>query len=155
MRSVVSAHVAQMLVDGSLGAETDPAIAHPLAYGLVGMVDAAAHDRVDMADLAGYEIVVWGPEHEYEYTDILVGMCRRAGFEPRIILSHSRVVARFAGVAVLAKNTWAAPARASTSYSRWFWTRIVRSASRTPCSRSSTRWTWSPAAVHSVTCGSW
>ncbi|WP_433801682.1 TetR/AcrR family transcriptional regulator [Actinomycetospora sp. CA-084318] len=47
VRSVVSAHVAQMLIDGSLGAETPPATAHPLAYGLVGMVDAAAAHWLD------------------------------------------------------------------------------------------------------------
>jgi AcrR family transcriptional regulator len=42
VRSTVSAHVAGMLVDGSLGAQVEPAVAHPLAFGLVGMVDAAA-----------------------------------------------------------------------------------------------------------------
>ncbi|MFC5064924.1 TetR/AcrR family transcriptional regulator [Actinomycetospora atypica] len=47
VRSVVSAHVAEMLVDGSLGAEMPPASAHPLAYGLVGMVDAAAAHWLD------------------------------------------------------------------------------------------------------------
>jgi hypothetical protein len=44
---VVSLHVARMLVDGSLGAEIPPATAHPLAYGLVGMVDAAAAHWLD------------------------------------------------------------------------------------------------------------
>lgn len=47
VRSVVSAHVAEMLFDGSLGAELPPATAHPLAYGLVGMVDAAAAHWLD------------------------------------------------------------------------------------------------------------
>jgi hypothetical protein len=47
VRGVVSAHTAQMLVDGSLGAEIPPATAHPLAYGLVGMVDAAAAHWLD------------------------------------------------------------------------------------------------------------
>lgn len=47
VRSVVSAHVAEMLVDGSLGAELPPPTAHPLAYGLVGMVDAAAAHWLD------------------------------------------------------------------------------------------------------------
>jgi AcrR family transcriptional regulator len=42
VRATVSQHVAGMLVDGSLGAEIDPAVAHPLAFGLVGLVDAAA-----------------------------------------------------------------------------------------------------------------
>ena len=47
VRGVVSAHVAQMLVDGSLGAEIPAPTAHPLAYGLVGMVDAAAAHWLD------------------------------------------------------------------------------------------------------------
>jgi AcrR family transcriptional regulator len=47
VRGVVSLHVAQMLVDGSLGAEIAAATAHPLAYGLVGMVDAAAAHWLD------------------------------------------------------------------------------------------------------------
>jgi AcrR family transcriptional regulator len=47
VRGVVSAHVAQMLVDGSLGAEIPAATAHPLAYGVVGMVDAAAAHWLD------------------------------------------------------------------------------------------------------------
>jgi hypothetical protein len=47
VRGVVSLHVARMLVDGSLGAEIPAAAAHPLAYGLVGMVDAAAAHWLD------------------------------------------------------------------------------------------------------------
>jgi AcrR family transcriptional regulator len=47
VRGVVSLHVARMLVDGSLGAEIPAATAHPLAYGLVGMVDAAAAHWLD------------------------------------------------------------------------------------------------------------
>ena len=42
VRTSVSQHVAALLVDGSLGAQIAPAVAHPLAFGLVGMVDAAA-----------------------------------------------------------------------------------------------------------------
>lgn len=55
VRGVVSAHTAQMLVDGSLGAEIPPAVAHPLAYGLVGMVDAAAAHWLDEAHGADVE----------------------------------------------------------------------------------------------------
>jgi hypothetical protein len=36
-----------MLVDGSLGAEIPPPVAHPLAFGLVGMVDSAAAHWLD------------------------------------------------------------------------------------------------------------
>ena len=79
---------------------TTIATQHELRLAFRGDHPLAAHERVDMAALADYEIVVWGPEHEYEYTDILVGLCRRAGFEPRIILStllgtppHTAVIA--------------------------------------------------------------
>lgn len=47
VRGTVSAHVAQMLIDGSLGAKIPPISAHPLAYGLIGMVDAAAAHWLD------------------------------------------------------------------------------------------------------------
>lgn len=42
VRTTVSAHVAAMLADGSLGPPIEPSVAHPLAFGLVGLVDAAA-----------------------------------------------------------------------------------------------------------------
>jgi AcrR family transcriptional regulator len=47
VRATVAAHVAGMLVDGSLGAEIPPPVAHPLAFGLVGMVDSAAAHWLD------------------------------------------------------------------------------------------------------------
>jgi AcrR family transcriptional regulator len=47
VRATVGAHVAGMLVDGSLGAEIPPPVAHPLAFGLVGMVDSAAAHWLD------------------------------------------------------------------------------------------------------------
>jgi len=47
VRATVAQHVAGMLVDGSLGAEIEPAVAHPLAFGLIGMVDSAAAHWLD------------------------------------------------------------------------------------------------------------
>jgi AcrR family transcriptional regulator len=47
VRATVAAHVAGMLVDGSLGAEVAPPVAHPLAFGLVGMVDSAGAHWLD------------------------------------------------------------------------------------------------------------
>jgi AcrR family transcriptional regulator len=47
VRVTVAEHVAGMLVDGSLGAEVEPATAHPLAFGLVGLVDSAASHWLD------------------------------------------------------------------------------------------------------------
>jgi AcrR family transcriptional regulator len=47
VRATVAEHVAGMLIDGSLGAEIEPAVAHPLAFGLIGMVDSAAAHWLD------------------------------------------------------------------------------------------------------------
>ncbi|GAC69274.1 putative LysR family transcriptional regulator [Gordonia soli NBRC 108243] len=60
----------------------------------------AQQDSVTIEDLAPHPIVVWGPEHESYYTDVLVSHCRRAGFDPTLIVStllgtppHTAVVA--------------------------------------------------------------
>lgn len=47
VRAAVAEHVAGMLVDGSLGAEIPAPVAHPLAFGLVGMVDSAGAHWLD------------------------------------------------------------------------------------------------------------
>ncbi|MBB3049210.1 DNA-binding transcriptional LysR family regulator [Prauserella isguenensis] len=43
----------------------------------------ASRTRVQLSDLADQEIVVWGEPGRSGYTDLLVGLCRGAGFEPR------------------------------------------------------------------------
>ncbi|NMO01379.1 LysR family transcriptional regulator [Gordonia sp. TBRC 11910] len=48
----------------------------------------AGRDRVDIAELSGRPIVVWAPEHRSFYTDYLVSHCRRAGFDPTLIVSR-------------------------------------------------------------------
>lgn len=38
-----------------------------------------------LADLADHRLVVWGTPGQSGYTDLLIGHCRRAGFEPRVV----------------------------------------------------------------------
>lgn len=66
----------------------------------------ADNARCEMKDLAPHPIVVWEPEHESEYTDMLVSYCRRGGFDPEVIVStlrgtppHTAVVAHPAACA--------------------------------------------------------
>lgn len=69
-----------------------------LAHGLVGttlirqrlnVAVAAGHRLADrenlgLSDLDGEEITVWGHPGRSGYTDLLVNLCRDAGFEPRV-----------------------------------------------------------------------
>ncbi|MEV7548125.1 LysR family transcriptional regulator [Amycolatopsis sp. NPDC089917] len=69
-----------------------------LAHGLVGttlirqrlnVAVAAGHrlagrDDLTLSDLDGEEITVWGHPGRSGYTDLLVNLCRDAGFEPRV-----------------------------------------------------------------------
>lgn len=43
----------------------------------------AGRARVQLSELADQEIIVWGEPGRSGYTDLLVGLCRGAGFEPR------------------------------------------------------------------------
>lgn len=50
-------------------------VSHPLAR----------RERVEFAELAGETIVVWGRPGASGYTDLLLGLCREAGFEPTAV----------------------------------------------------------------------
>ncbi|ANN17723.1 LysR family transcriptional regulator [Amycolatopsis orientalis] len=83
-----------------LGGQLDLGLARALtpAHGLIGttlirqrltIAVAAAHPLADRAevrlnDLEGEEITVWGHPGRSGYTDLLVNLCRDAGFEPRV-----------------------------------------------------------------------
>ncbi|MFC4001626.1 LysR substrate-binding domain-containing protein [Prauserella oleivorans] len=43
----------------------------------------AERDAVQLTDLADEDITVWGHPGKSGYTDLLIGLCRAAGFEPR------------------------------------------------------------------------
>ncbi|TWS21147.1 LysR family transcriptional regulator [Tsukamurella asaccharolytica] len=50
--------------------------------------ELAGRESLALADLAGSPIVVWAPPHASFYTDFLVAQCRRAGFEPDLLVNH-------------------------------------------------------------------
>ena len=73
---------------------------HALRLAVYADHPLAQQDKLTIEDLAPHPIVVWGPEHESYYTDVLVSHCRRAGFDPTIIVStllgtppHTAVIA--------------------------------------------------------------
>lgn len=48
----------------------------------------AARSSVDIADIAGETLVIWGRPGESAYTDRLLALCRDAGFEPELYRSR-------------------------------------------------------------------
>ncbi|MFI7119123.1 LysR family transcriptional regulator [Amycolatopsis sp. NPDC049868] len=88
------------LIAQLLGGQLDLGLgrALTLAHGLVGttlirqrlnVAVAAGHRLADreelgLSDLDGEEITVWGHPGRSGYTDLLVNLCRDAGFEPRV-----------------------------------------------------------------------
>lgn len=48
----------------------------------------AGRESLALADLAASPIVVWAPPHASFYTDFLVAQCRRAGFEPDLLVNR-------------------------------------------------------------------
>ncbi|WP_410579481.1 LysR family transcriptional regulator [Amycolatopsis sp. lyj-108] len=88
------------LVSQLLGGQLDLGLgrALTLAHGLVGttlirqplnVAVAAGHrfagrEELQLSDLADEEITVWGHPGRSGYTDLLVNLCRDAGFEPRV-----------------------------------------------------------------------
>jgi DNA-binding transcriptional LysR family regulator len=48
----------------------------------------AARNAVAMSDLAPHPLTVWAPPGSSFYTDYLLSVCRRAGFEPSVHVNH-------------------------------------------------------------------
>ena len=48
----------------------------------------AGHERITVADLRDEPIVLWAPPGASYYSDFLVSLCRRAGFEPQYRVSR-------------------------------------------------------------------
>ncbi|MET9325492.1 LysR family transcriptional regulator [Tsukamurella sp. NPDC003166] len=61
---------------------------HPLRVALHRDHELAGRERLALAELAASPIVVWAPPHASFYTDFLVAQCRRAGFEPDLLINH-------------------------------------------------------------------
>ncbi|ADG80242.1 Transcriptional regulator, LysR family OS=Tsukamurella paurometabola (strain ATCC 8368 / DSM/ CCUG 35730 / CIP 100753 / JCM 10117 / KCTC 9821 / NBRC 16120/ NCIMB 702349 / NCTC 13040) OX=521096 GN=Tpau_3664 PE=3 SV=1 [Tsukamurella paurometabola] len=48
----------------------------------------AQRNSFELADLADSAITVWAPQHASSYTDFLAAQCRRAGFEPDLVVNR-------------------------------------------------------------------
>lgn len=60
---------------------------HPVRMAVSIEHPLAERRSVSIADLADFEVVVWSPPHHSYYTDFLVSSCRRAGFEPNLVVN--------------------------------------------------------------------
>ncbi|MUL65233.1 LysR family transcriptional regulator [Mycobacterium sp. CBMA 234] len=88
------------LLDGSIqlgmrrGVVPDPDLAtavlgyHPVRVALLSDHPLARRDAIDLIDLADERIALWGPPGASYYSDLLLGACRRAGFEPDYVISR-------------------------------------------------------------------
>ncbi|MUL45606.1 LysR family transcriptional regulator [Mycobacterium sp. CBMA293] len=88
------------LLDGSIqlgmrrGVVPDPDLAtavlgyHPVRVALLSDHPLARRDAIDLTDLADERIALWGPPGASYYSDLLLGACRRAGFEPDYVISR-------------------------------------------------------------------
>nr|WP_238403478.1 LysR substrate-binding domain-containing protein [Gordonia desulfuricans] len=74
-------------IDHSLDLESTVATYHTLRLA-VSVHHPLAHRKVVVtADLADYPIIVWGPENQSFYTDFVVSLCHREGFEPSLLVN--------------------------------------------------------------------
>ncbi|WP_435278645.1 LysR family transcriptional regulator [Rhodococcus yananensis] len=48
----------------------------------------AGRASVTMAELAAFSLILWGPPGGSLYSDFLLSVCRRAGFEPSVAVNH-------------------------------------------------------------------
>ncbi|MGX9671517.1 LysR family transcriptional regulator [Mycobacterium sp. HM-7] len=88
------------LLDGSIqlalrrGVVPDPDLAtavlgyHPVRVAMPSSHPLARRDAVDLTDLAHERIALWAPPGASYYSDLLLGACRRAGFEPDYVISR-------------------------------------------------------------------
>lgn len=60
---------------------------HRLRLAVGAQHPLAQRDSVQLSDLAEETIMVWGNPGRSGYTDLLIGHCRQAGFEPRVVRS--------------------------------------------------------------------
>ncbi|GAB20784.1 putative LysR family transcriptional regulator [Gordonia effusa NBRC 100432] len=100
LRQVYPSRLEPMLLDGDVdmvlrrGVATPESLAsaiityQPLRLAVNATHEWAGRAVVDIAELADRPIVVWAPEHRSFYTDYLVSHCRRAGFDPMLIISR-------------------------------------------------------------------
>ncbi|WP_226437852.1 LysR family transcriptional regulator [Rhodococcus yananensis] len=64
-----------------------------IAYSMLNIAVSAEHPlawkaSITMGELAGFGLILWGPPGESFYSDFLMSVCRRAGFEPSVTVNH-------------------------------------------------------------------
>lgn len=88
------------LIDGSIqlalrrGVVPDPELAtavlgyHPVRVAVLSEHALAQQDSVNLTELTHERIALWAPPGASYYSDLLLGACRRAGFEPDYVVSR-------------------------------------------------------------------
>lgn len=61
---------------------------HPVRLAVLASHRLARRRRIDVEELADERIALWAPPGTSYYSDLLVGACRRAGFEPDYVISR-------------------------------------------------------------------
>ncbi len=61
---------------------------HPARVAVLSTHPLARRDAVDLTDLTHERIALWAPPGASYYSDLLLGACRRAGFEPDYVVSR-------------------------------------------------------------------
>lgn len=100
LRQVFPDQLEPMLLGGDVDVVLRRGVATPnslvsaiIAYQPLRLAVSATHDWADrsvvhITELREQPIVVWAPPHASFYTDYLVSHCRRAGFDPTLIVSR-------------------------------------------------------------------
>lgn len=100
LRQMFPDQLSPALFDGSVhlalrrGVVPDPDLAtsvigyHPVRVALLSEHPLAQRDTLDLVDLADERIALWAAPGNSYYSDLLLGACRRAGFEPDWIVSR-------------------------------------------------------------------
>ncbi|MGC4935124.1 LysR family transcriptional regulator [Gordonia sp. DT30] len=72
-------------IDHSLDLATTVVAHHTLRLAVSVRHPLAAASAVKISDLAGYPIIMWGPEHHSFYTDYVTALCHREGLYPDLV----------------------------------------------------------------------
>lgn len=100
LRQLYPEELTAAVLDGSvqLGLRRGVASPHELAGATIGYHPVrlavpsdhrlARRRSVDIGELAGERVALWAPPGSSYYSDLLVGACRRAGFEPGYVVSR-------------------------------------------------------------------
>ena len=101
-RQMFPSDMQQALLDRSIdvglrrGATTPPELAGAvIGYDELRVAVAAGHPlscqaSIALTEIAAYPLVVWAPPTFSFYTDFLVAACRRAGFEPTVVVNKTQ-----------------------------------------------------------------